>query len=59
MCGGTPDIPAVPERQSARNPSTDVGARMADRDKRRRGYASTMMAPSAAPAAATTNILGV
>lgn len=58
MCGGTPDIPAVPERQSARNPATDVGARMSDRDKRRRGYAATMVAPTAG-AAATTNILGV
>lgn len=58
MCGGTPDIPSVPERQSARNPATDIGARMGDRDKRRRGFAATMMAPQTG-SVATTNILGV
>lgn len=57
MCG-TPDVPNPPERQSARAPSGDIGLRMADRDRRRRGYGAAMIAPMAG-AAATTNVLGV
>lgn len=61
MCVGAPKIPdpkPLPERQAARQPATDVGIRMSDRDKRRRGYAAAMFAPIGAPAA-TTNITGV
>lgn len=57
MCG-TPDVPNPPERQAARAPSGDIGLRMADRDRRRRGYGAAMIAPMTG-AAATTNVLGV
>jgi hypothetical protein len=61
MCfGGTPDVPSVPERQAAKQPSTDVGTVLKDRDSRRRGFAATMLAASnAGPAATTNSITGV
>lgn len=59
MCvGGTPDVPAAPERQAARNPGGDPRMRLLDRDRRRRGYAAAMIAAAGGPAA-TTNITGV
>lgn len=59
MCmGGTPDVPTVPERQAAQEPKLNVRDRMKDRDARRRGYAATMFAPAAGPAA-VSNVTGV
>jgi hypothetical protein len=61
MCLGAPKMPdpaPIPERQAAKQPATDPTLRMADRDRRRRGYAAAMFAPQAG-AAPTTNITGV
>lgn len=61
MCIGSPkvpDPPVVPERQAAKQPSTDVRSQLSDRDRRRRGYAATMFAPNAG-APATSNVTGV
>lgn len=62
MCIGAPKMPdpaPIPERQAARQPSTDPALRMADKDRRRRGYAAAMFAPTTGATAATTNITGV
>jgi len=60
MClPSAPDLPTPVERQAAKQPAGDIRARLTDRDRRRRGYASTMFAPSALGAPGTTNITGV
>jgi hypothetical protein len=61
MCmPSAPDPPPLPaQRQEARQPAGDIRARLSDRDRRRRGYAATMFAPSAMGAPGTTNVLGV
>ncbi|NIJ18467.1 hypothetical protein FHS95_000136 [Sphingomonas naasensis] len=53
-----PDPAPIPERQAAKQPSTDPTLRMVDKDRRRRGYAAAMFAPNAG-AATTTNVTGV
>lgn len=59
MCiGGTPDIPTVPERQAGKEPKLDLRDRMSDRDRRRRGYAATLIAADRS-AATTSNVTGV
>ena len=59
MCvGGTPDVPTPPERQAARQPGGDIGVRMGEKDRRRRGFMAAMIAP-AAGAPITTNVTGV
>lgn len=60
MCSmDAPDVPSVPERQQPKEPRTDPRNRLADRDRRRRGYATTMFAPTIGAPAATTNVTGV
>ena len=61
MCVGMPDIPdppAVPERQSPKEPKGLVRDQLKDRDRRRRGYAAMMFAGNTG-AATTSNVTGV
>lgn len=58
MCIGAPDVPVIPERQTPKDPKVNVRDRMADSDRRRRGFAATMLANNAG-AISTTNVTGV
>jgi hypothetical protein len=61
MCIGSPkvpDPPAIPERQAPQQPKTDISTTLSDRDRRRRGYAATMVAGNLG-APATSNVTGV
>ena len=47
MCtGGTPDVPSVPERQSVKQPMSDVRAQTGDDERRRRGMLATILTSS-------------
>lgn len=62
MCVGVPkapDVPTVPERQSPKQPTMTAKDQLTDRDRRRRGYAAMMFAPTTGAAAGTTNVTGV
>lgn len=55
MCGGSPKVPdPLPQRQGQRAPDAGMVAnRSGDRERRRMGYAATILPQLAAPAATT------
>lgn len=59
MCtGGTPDVPSVPERQSVKQPVSEVRSQTTDDERRRRGMLATILtSPSGALAPASTTAM--
>lgn len=59
MCApDVPDPPVVPERQSPKSPKGSVRDQLADKDRRRRGFAAAMFS-GANGAPTVSNITGV